>query len=48
MQQQIWIITGQLLIQLGEQTYQLYQGDCLALCVDHPIIFSNPNAEPYR
>jgi quercetin dioxygenase-like cupin family protein len=48
MQQPIWIITGQFEIQLGEQTYQLYQGDDLALCVDHPIIFINPNVEPYR
>ena len=47
-QQQIWIIAGQLQIQLGEQTYQLYQGDCLAICVDRPIIFSNPNTEPCR
>lgn len=47
-QQQIWIITGQLEIQLAEQTYQLHQGDCLAVCVDRPIIFNNPNAEPCR
>ncbi|QDK96903.1 helix-turn-helix domain-containing protein [Acinetobacter tandoii] len=47
-QQQIWIITGQLQIQLGEQTYQLHQGDCLAICVDRPIIFNNPNTEPCR
>lgn len=26
-QQQIWVITGQLEIQLREQTYQLHQGD---------------------
>jgi transcriptional regulator with XRE-family HTH domain len=45
-QQQIWIISGQLDIQLGEQTYQLNQGDCLAICLDRPIIFSNPKAEP--
>lgn len=47
-QQQIWIIAGQLQIQLGDQTYQLHQGDCLTLCVDRPIIFNNPNTEPCR
>ena len=48
MRQQIWIITGQLEIQLGEQTDQRNQVDDLALCVDHPIIFINPNVAPYR
>lgn len=47
-QQQLWIISGQLEIQLGEQTYQLHQGDCLAICLDRPIIFSNLKAEPCR
>lgn len=47
-QQQIWIIDGQLDIQLGEQCYQLLQGDSLAIRLDHPIIFSNPSAEPCR
>lgn len=47
-QQQIWIIDGQLDIQLGEQCYQLHQGDSLAIRLDHPIIFSNPSVEPCR
>ena len=47
-QQQIWIIEGQMQIQLGEQTYQLHQGDCLAIELNCPIIFSNPTPQPCR
>lgn len=47
-QQQIWVIEGQLEIQLGTQSYQLQQGDCLAIQLDHPIIFDNSTVHPCR
>lgn len=47
-QQQIWVIDGKLDIQLGAQPDQLNQGDDLAIDLEHPIIFSNLNAESYR
>jgi transcriptional regulator with XRE-family HTH domain len=46
--QQIWVIEGQIDIQLGENFYTLQEGDCLAMQLDQPIIYSNPSSKAAR
>lgn len=46
--QQIWMIEGQIDIQLGENFYALQKGDCLAMQLDQPIIYSNPSSKAAR
>lgn len=46
--QQIWVIEGQIDIQLGENFYALQEGDCLAIQLDQPIIYSNPSSKAAR
>lgn len=46
--QQIWVIEGQIVIQLGENFYALQEGDCLAMQLDQPIIYSNPSSKAAR
>lgn len=46
--QQIWVIEGQIDIQLGEKFYALQKGDCLAMQLDQPIIYSNPSSKAAR
>ncbi|CCF97907.1 helix-turn-helix domain-containing protein [Ralstonia solanacearum] len=44
MQQQVWVIEGRIDIMLGNQLHELHQGDCLAMRLDQPLIFSNPTS----
>ncbi|MCU4431013.1 XRE family transcriptional regulator [Acinetobacter pittii] len=46
--QQIWVIEGQIDIQLGENFYALQEGDCLAMQLHQPIIYSNPSSKAAR
>ncbi|MCE6235155.1 helix-turn-helix domain-containing protein [Acinetobacter pittii] len=46
--QQIWVIEGLIDIQLGENFYALQEGDCLAMQLDQPIIYSNPSSKAAR
>ena len=46
--QQIWVIEGQIDIQLRENFYALQKGDCLAMQLDQPIIYSNPSSKAAR
>jgi transcriptional regulator with XRE-family HTH domain len=46
--QQIWVIEGQIDIQLGENFYALQEGDCLAMQLDQPIIYNNPSSKAAR
>lgn len=46
--QQIWVIEGQIDIQLGENFYALQEGDCLAMQLGQPIIYSNPSSKTAR
>jgi len=39
--QQVWVLSGQIEVAVGEQTHQLEAGDCLAMRVDQPITFRN-------
>ncbi len=46
--QQVWVIEGAMAVQLGSELHQLATGDCLAMQLDQPIIFSNPHRQPAR
>lgn len=46
--QQIWVIEGQIDIQLGENFYALQEGDCLAMQLGQPIKYSNPSSKTAR
>lgn len=46
--QQVWIIDGGMDIAVGDETWALAAGDCLAMRLDRPITFHNPTDQPAR
>ncbi|MEK6297306.1 MAG: cupin domain-containing protein, partial [Paraburkholderia tropica] len=46
--QQVWLLEGRLNVELGDQLHALEAGDCLAMRLDQPLIFSNPASQPAR
>ncbi len=40
-QQQVWVLAGAMVVQVGEQTHRLETGDCLAMRLDRPVSFHN-------
>ena len=46
--QQIWIIRGEIELGLGNETYQLFAGDCLCMDIEQPTIFRNRSGRPAR
>jgi transcriptional regulator with XRE-family HTH domain len=46
--QQVWVLEGTIDITLGEASYRLREGDCLAMHLDRPTMFHNPTREPAR
>ncbi len=46
--QQIWMLSGSMVVTLDGQRHELHAGDCLAMRVDQPIIFHNPQAQAAR
>ena len=47
-QQQLWVVEGQIDIQLGEACYALSKGDCLAMQLNQPVIYTNNSAQIAR
>lgn len=47
-QQQVWVIEGEMQVTVGEAHYRLGTGDCLAMRVDRPTSFHNAGARPAR
>lgn len=45
LEQQVWVMQGQIDLTLGDQRFSLRSGDCLALRLDRPLVYSNPT--PY-
>jgi len=41
-QQQVWILAGEMRLSVGEQVWDLQTGDCLSMTLDKPITFHNP------
>jgi transcriptional regulator with XRE-family HTH domain len=48
LEQQVWVLQGQIELTLGEQPYALKAGDCLAIRLDRPLVFSNPSTQAAR
>ncbi|RYF64696.1 MAG: XRE family transcriptional regulator [Comamonadaceae bacterium] len=46
--QQVWLIEGRMDLTVGETTWALAAGDCLAMQLNQPIVFHNPGAQPAR
>ncbi|CAN0619627.1 XRE family transcriptional regulator, regulator of sulfur utilization [Burkholderia multivorans] len=46
--QQIWVLAGEMEVTVGEKTWQLQTGDCLAMVLDQRIVFRNPGLKQAR
>lgn len=46
--QQVWMIDGTMTLTVGDATWRLEAGDCLAMTLDAPIVFHNPGANEAR
>lgn len=46
--QHIWVLNGALHLTLGDEVFQLDQGDCLMMRFDRPIVFHNPAPRAVR
>jgi transcriptional regulator with XRE-family HTH domain len=46
--QQVWIIEGTMEVTVGDTTWTLATGDCLAMRLDQPIAYHNPTSQPAR
>ena len=48
LEQQVWVLQGQIELTLGDQRFVLKTGDCLAIRRDQPLIFSNSSTQAAR
>ncbi|MEJ8812910.1 helix-turn-helix domain-containing protein [Variovorax ureilyticus] len=46
--QQVWMLKGRIDLTLGDQLHELREGDCLAMRLDQPLIYSNPTRQSAR
>ncbi|MEX3948817.1 helix-turn-helix domain-containing protein [Paraburkholderia sp. EG287B] len=46
--QQVWVMEGRIDVELGTERHALHAGDCLAMRLDQPLIFSNPGSQAAR
>lgn len=46
--QQVWMIEGRMDITVGGTAWPLHAGDCLAMRLDSPIVYSNPTRQKAR
>lgn len=46
--QQVWVLSGQIEVTLGEETHRLEAGDCLAMRLDQPMTYRNRTARSAR
>ena len=46
--QQVWLLAGDIEVTVGDLLHRLAAGDCLAMRVDRPISFHNPATESAR
>ena len=47
-EQQVWLLEGQIEMTIGEAVTLLGTGDCLLMRLDRPITFHNPTGNPSR
>ena len=46
--QQVWVLEGAIDVTVGSERHRLGAGDCLALVLDLPVVYSNPTAAAAR
>jgi transcriptional regulator with XRE-family HTH domain len=46
--QQVWLVEGTMAVTVGDTSWRLAAGDCLAMRLDRPIAFHNPGTAPAR
>ncbi len=46
--QQVWMIDGVMSLTVGDTTWRLEAGDCLAMTLDAPLVFHNPGPREAR
>lgn len=46
--QQVWLLDGRMELTVGDTTWLLALGDCLAMQLNQPIVFHNPGIQPAR
>ncbi len=46
--QQVWVLEGSIDVSVGDAQHRLGTGDCLALVLDRPVTFHNPNLTAAR
>jgi transcriptional regulator with XRE-family HTH domain len=46
--QQVWMLDGEMEVTVGEETWRLQTGDCLAMVLDRRIVFRNPGRKRAR
>jgi transcriptional regulator with XRE-family HTH domain len=44
----VWVLSGRIDVSIGDEQYELCEGDCLALMLDRPSSFHNPTQHPAR
>lgn len=47
-EQQVWVLEGEVELTAGTETHRLAAGDCLAVRVEGPTAFRNPSDRPAR
>ncbi len=47
-EQQVWVLEGQIEMTIGDDLTLLGTGDCLLMRLEHPITFRNPTGNPSR
>lgn len=46
--QQVWVLEGEMTVRIGETEHHLMAGDCLQMLLDGPIAYHNPGSTPAR
>lgn len=46
--QQVWLLAGEIELSFGGASHQLRSGDCIHMLLDGPITYHNPGPEPAR
>jgi transcriptional regulator with XRE-family HTH domain len=46
--QQVWVLEGEIVVTVGDESHRLADGDCLAMLLDLPVSFRNDTARDAR
>jgi transcriptional regulator with XRE-family HTH domain len=46
--QQVWVLEGAMDLTVGDTTWHMLKGDCLAMTLDQPVVFFNPTNSTTR